>query len=520
MSLRTDPSFVGAVASPHHLATAAAEAVLGEGGSAVDAALTAAAVLTVVYPHNVSIGGDLIALVRSPDGVLHCINASGRTPAAQTADRLRAKHGDALPVRGIDTVTVPGAVRGWERLHVLGGRLPWSRCFDEAVGYAEDGVEVASDLAASIAEEEPLLTADAGAGPIFSPSGRALVQGDLLVQPALAVTLRRLQASGADEFYTGAVARDLIAGLRAAGSLLSEEDFADFAPEIVPPLTGDFRGLQVHTSPPNTHGFVLLRALQDLEALGIAEDALGSELGALERIFRDANAVRDEHLADPAFGEVDVSDLLSRLPGPGAGPQKPDFQRPAGDTVGIAAIDAEGWAVSLIQSVFFAFGSGILEPTTGILLHNRGTSFSLSSSSANRFEPRKRPLHTLMPVLVTEGDSPRFVLATQGGQGQPQIHAQLLLRLLAGATPEEAVRAPRAIVGVREFDAAPDTVFAEQDLPAEAMASIERSGLPVHRLPPHSELLGQANVIAVTDDGVLAASDPRADGSAVVLSGP
>ena len=535
------PDFGGAVATPHVLATEAAEAVLTEGGSAVDAAITAAAVLTVVYPHNVALGGDLIALVRSPDGQLRCVNASGRAPQAQTAERLRALHGDRMPARGVDAITIPGGVRGWHALHGLGGRLPWSRSFDAAIAHAEEGVPVARDLARNIGPARDLLLADPGAGPIFVPGGHSLQLGEALRQPRLAETFRRLRRDGADDFYSGGIARQLVAGLQAHGSVATLEDFARQDATVDDALSGAFGALTVHTSGPNTQGFLLLRALAAMQGEQL-HDPLGADLGRLMSIFLEGNAVRDALLADPEYADVDLARLLDpyseqehpdpsfdrahpslaptrpgNLTKPG-NPSRPGTPRATGDTVGIAVLDRDGQAVSLIQSVYWAFGSGVLEPETGVLFHNRGTSFSLDAASPNVIAPGKRPRHTLMPVIVTEGDATRFVLAAQGGQGQPQVHTQLLLRLQSGDVGG-AVDAPRAIIGVSDDGESADTVYVEASVEESAVASIRHHGLPVRTVPNLGDLVGQANAIAVApgDSVVTAASDPRADGSAVVL---
>lgn len=514
-------SFVGAVATPHTLATEAAEAVLREGGSAVDAAITAAAVLSVVYPHNVSIGGDLVALLRMADGTTICINASGSAPAAQTAERLRTLYGGSLPIAGVDTITAPGAIAGWQALHSRGARLPWARYFEEAIQHAEHGVPVAKDLATNLTIDADLLSGDPGASAIFFRNGRPLLAGEAVTQTALAQTLCRIRDQGAAEFYTGLTARLLIEGLATRGGVLTADDLALVKAEITEPLRADFAGHEVLTSPPNTQGFVLIRILRSLAERGPLSHALRSEAGATARIFLEGNTVRDAMLSDPTFSGIDAEQLLTVDAGTlreRSTPTDSGYERPRGDTVGIAVVDGNGMSVSLIQSVFHAFGSGVLEPQTGVLLHNRGTSFSLDPDSPNVVAPGKRPLHTLMPIIVTEGGALRFVLATQGGQGQPQIHAQLLLRMLAGESPTEAVNAPRFIVGVRADGASAEATFVEPDVEPETMQSLRDSGLPLIVTQASSEHVGQANVIALSGGRVRAASDSRADGSGVVVT--
>ena len=427
--------FTGALATPHALATEAGMRAYRDGGNAIDAAIAAAAVLTVVYPHNVALGGDLIALIRTPDGTVSCVNASGWAGAAADVGILRARHGRSLPARGVDAVTVPGGVRGWEALRRFGARLTWDRSLESAEATARAGVPVAPSLATHIADAENAdLFGSEDFDRVFRPDGRSLQAGDALVQPALADTFATLRRNGPGEFYDGELAERTVAYLRSRGSDVAAEDFAEFQPETVEPISADFGDLTVLTSPPNTHGFLLLRALRAIDELGIT-DPVGDGLGALMRVFHRGNALRSGLLGDPRYADVDVAALIgggladmAELGGAQSGPALV----PHGDTVGVAAADGDGYAVSLIQSVYHAFGSGLIDPATGVLFHNRGTSFSLDDDSPNVIAPRKRPAHTLMPAMTTHRGAVRHVLATMGGQGQPQILAQVLLRALGG----------------------------------------------------------------------------------------
>lgn len=515
--------FTGAIATPHVLATQAAAAAFGDGGNAIDAAIAAAAVLTVVYPHNVALGGDLIALVRTPDGAVHCINASGWSAAGADVELMRDKYGDGLPVRGADAVTVPGGVRGWEAMRDFGSRLPWDRLLSAAERAADLGVPVAESLHRHLHDAENAdLSGMADFDRMFRPGGRLLRRGEQLRQPALAATLRALARGGPDEFYTGAVADRSVQYLRSHGGALDAADFAEFRPEVTEPISVQFRDLRVMTSPPNTHGFIMLRALT---AIGTAclNAPLGADLGALMWVFHHGNRLRSEHLADPRMADVDVPALVGGLGATASvrAAVATAASVPRGDTVGIAAADGDGFAVSLIQSVYHAFGSGLLDPQTGILFHDRGTSFSLDPRSPNVLAARKRPLHTLMPVLTTQAGEIRHVLATMGGQGQPQILTQVLLRMADGETAAAAIAAPRAVVGAQQAGCTDDTVIVETGADPAATASLVASGLAVAEVPRHTEGLGQANVVRVSGDGdMTAASDPRADGSGVVVQFP
>jgi gamma-glutamyltranspeptidase/glutathione hydrolase len=515
----------GAVASPHHLATEAGERAYRDGGNAIDAALAAATVLQVVYPHNTALGGDLVALVRTPDGVITCVNATGTAPAARRIEDLRARHGEALPTRGPDTITVPGVVAGWQALRERGAALGWADQFTSAIGYAADGVPVARSLAAALLVESADLALDPGCRTVFAPHGDWLAEGAPLVQPALADSLRGLADHGPDHLYRGPLGTALVSGLRDLGVPITTDDLAGYAPRSTEAISVAFGGHEVHTSPPNTQGFLLLRTLRALTALGLDLSAPADVVAAL---FVDGNRVRDTLLADPGFAVTDLDDGLAEvLDGVRSGRQvlsgvdtttiAPSAR---GDTVGIATADSDGHAVSLIQSVFYGFGAAVLEPGTGILMQNRGMSFSLDPCSPNVIAPGKRPRHTLMPVLVTSGPEVRWVNSTMGGRVQPQIHAHLLRHLLAGASPRQAVAAPRwAVTELFDGDS-PNTVRHEADLRVATVAELAAAG-PVLAVPPHSELMGHANVVSIAPDGTLTAgSDPRSDGSVGVVPLP
>lgn len=513
---------LGAIATPHHLATEAGAQAFRDGGNALDAALVAAATLTVVYPHQTSIGGDLVALVRSPDGRVRCINATGPAPGGQNAGRLRRRYGDDMPVRGVDAMSVPGAVAGWQALAEFGAVLPWAARLAPAIELAREGVPTARSLAAAVHTNHRDLIADPGCRAAFFPEGRALTGGAVLRQPALSESLAELAAHGPDALYAGRLGSRLVAGLAHLGAVLDDADLHNYGPEVVDPVQVRHHGHQVITSPPNTQGFVLLRALQSLDDAGYGAEALTVHAGDLARILQRANGVRDRLLIDPASAGMTpgaVAEELMRADydltedRPGAA----TVTRAHGDTVGIVAYDSDGHAVSLIQSLFDAFGAAVAEPNTGIVMQNRASAFSLDPGSARLIAPGKRPPHTLMPVLVTRAGAVRWVSATMGGQAQPQIHLQVLLRALAGASPVEAVASPRWVVGQQNPGDRPDTLQVEVDASPTARQSLRDSGLQIVDLTPRHERVGHANLIEVGAADVQVGSDPRSDGSAVVV---
>jgi gamma-glutamyltranspeptidase/glutathione hydrolase len=515
----------GAVATPHSAATDAAVDAFSNGGNAIDAALSAAVALTVAYPHATSIGGDLIALVRQPDGAIDCINASG--PAARGVDvgAVRDRHGATMPESGADTVTVPGAVAGLAAIHELGAAREWSDHLVAATTLAADGVPVARDLAAAISEEQQQILADPGLAQVFAPGEQGRCEGDLLRQPALAETLRTLASGGAEAFYRGPVAASLTAELAGRGSALSTADFADFQPTREAPLRLAYRDHDVWTSGPNTQGFVLLEVLGALAAMPDDIAPLGRDAGMLSDLFAAGILDRDEHLADPAAMTVTVEELLdpqrlaalaaaARVGRTGINEARRVTRRPKGDTVAVATADSDGRAVCLIQSLFYGFGAGILDPATGIVLHNRGSLFSLTPGSPNCLAPGRRPAHTLMPTMVTAGGRLRWVVGTMGGMAQPQIIAQVMLRLFAGGSAQDAVSAPRWVVGGLDLGQPTTIGYLESRLATDARESIA-SRMSTSMLGAVDDSTGHSQAVAVADDGELSAgSDPRSDGRA------
>jgi gamma-glutamyltranspeptidase/glutathione hydrolase len=298
-----------AVAAPHALATEAGARAFGEGGNAADAALAAAAVLTVAYPHQCGVGGDLFALVRDPDGKVVAINASGAAPLGIDVEALRAAGGGRMPQRGPLTITVPGAPSGWAALH-RHARLPFSRAFAEAIALAEEGVAVAGSVGRSIERNLELIMADPGLAAVFAPSGRALRTGERLVQPALARTLRAIAEGGAEVLYRGEVGERLVAGLRARGSPIAPEDLRAHEAELDSALAARYRDLDVLVAPPNSQGFVLLEILLAIQHLGIDPDPVGPDVALLAAVCRAASIDRDRHNADPRRARVQLGNLL------------------------------------------------------------------------------------------------------------------------------------------------------------------------------------------------------------------
>ena len=519
-----DSSHRYAVAAPEPHAAAAGERAFAAGGNAIDAALAAAAVLTVTFPNNCALGGDLIGLVRQPDGTITSINASGTAPRGADAEALRQhlaqeRSGSGvidMPTYGPMTVTVPGLVAGWQRLHAEGAVLDWTTLLEDAVRLASEGTEVNASLGRAIEAARGPIDADPGLRAVFG----GLSTGDRLVQPELAKTLQRLAAHGLRDFYDGEVAARLVEGFRNAGIGITAEDLRDFVPETTEPISLSFRGLEVFTSPPNSSGVMLLQALAALEAGGVT-DPLGVDAPALAGFLRQGATQRSEMLADPRtsaqclddwLGEQRIAELVSTAAPDGC----ESTTRPTGDTVAVVTADGEGRMVSLIQSVFHSFGSRILDPATGVLLHNRGSFFSLTPGHPNELAPGRRPAHTLVPLMVTENGSPRCVLGTMGGKAHPQILAQVLLRVLSGLSAQAAVGAPRWIVGGIDVGESDDTIRLEEDLDDSAATALRTAHAHVVEVGAHDEVAGHTQAIVIGGDGEFdAGSDPRSGGAAL-----
>lgn len=532
-----------AVATPHRDASEAAAAAFAAGGNAVDAALHAAVTLAVVYPHMCGAGGDLFALVQNPDGKLVAIDSSGRAPAGADPEGLRAAHGTSMPDTGPETITVPGAVAGWNAVHDQGAALPWPEAFAAGIGAAE-GFPVSRDLAWSIGRRADELRSDPGFAAVFFADGIPS-EGDRLVQPALGGTLRALAEDGSRSFYTGDVGARFVRGIRALGAPISTDDLAGHTADLFPPLRGRYRGLDVSVTPPGSQGFVLLEALAAIERLGIDPDPIGPDAATLGRILMAAASDRDRHLADPETMKIHVSSLLddghiaalcdvvtgsldghtapSLVPpdihGQPNVPGEPNVlggPRVPGDTIALVTADADGWGVSLIQSLYSGFGAGILEPSTGIVPHDRGACFTLEPGHPNELAAGKRPAHTLMPVAVHRDGDLVALIGTRGGHGQPQIDLMTLVRAFdLGLDPFEAVAGPRWLVGGMSPLQGEPWIEAEGSVPEGVRASFGSVGFQVETLGQVDRAVGHAQLLRIDGATLVAGSDPRADGAAM-----
>jgi gamma-glutamyltranspeptidase/glutathione hydrolase len=445
----------GMVASSQPLATLAGVQILMNGGNAIDAAIATAAVLGVVEPSSIGIGGDAFCLFYSAkEKKIKALDASGRSPAASSLEFCRKSGFKEMPQRGIHSVTVPGAVHGWTTLLNSYGTKKLGDVLQAAIRHAEEGFPVAELTAEQWEESEASLKADEGAALNYLINGRTPKAAEIFRNPRMAATLKRIAAEGADYYYKGEIAKRIVRCSEKLGGLFTVKDFAEHHSDWVEPITANYRGHDIYEMPPTTQGFVALEMLKILEGFDLkgagaqSADALHWMIEAKKLAFTD----RDRHLADRDFMKVAVKNLLSakrveRMRGqiqPAQAAREYE-NAPAGtDTEYVAAADAEGNVVSFIQSNFMGFGSGVVEPETGIILQNRGHLFSLDENHPNCIGPRKRCVHTLMPGLVFKDGKPYGALGLKGGHVQPQVQVQILTNVIDfSMTPQEAISAPR-----------------------------------------------------------------------------
>ncbi len=515
----------GVVTSPHYLASQAGLRVLQDGGNAVDAIIATNAVLNAVYPHQCHAGGDLFAMVWDPtEQRMHGLNSSGPAPAGLSIEALRsAGHADAhMPERGAFAVTVPGVVGGWNALHERFGTLELSRLLAPAIGYARDGVPMSAKFAAALTNARPLLEKHAGSSSVFLSQQAAV--GNLLRQPGLASTFERIAAHGRDGFYEGSVAEDIVQTLREAGSPMTTEDLFTFEPEWVDPISTSYRGHDLYELPPNTQGVTALLMANIVEGWPVAEfgHTTGRGIHAWVETKLRAFAERDALIADPRVSTVPIERFLDKDLARGhreainlevtAGAKTNNDD---GDTVYLCAVDRNGMAVSMIQSLYLGFGSGITAERSGVVLHNRGRGFVLDAEHPNALAGGKRPYHTLIPGMLMRDGKLHTVFGTMGADAQAQVHLQLLLGFVDfELEPQSAIETPRWVSGA-DANGAP-WLRVEQRVGEDVLADLRRRGHNVVVGEHWDSAVGHAHCIRVDGArGVLGgASDPRSDGAA------
>ena len=505
-----------AVATSQPLAVQAGIAMLLRGGNAVDAALATAIALTVVEPCSNGIGSDLFAILWD-GGELVGLNASGRAPAAVTAARYAGQ--DSVPQRGWEPVTIPGAVSGWAALSQRFGALPFADLFAPAIRYARDGYPVSPIVAGKWELAASVLPHDLGFAETFLPRGRAPRPGETFSCPAMAQTLESIAATRGNSFYRGELAATMAAHARTHGALHTVTDFAAHTLDWVDPLGLEYGGATVHEIPPNGQGIAALMALGILRTFDLASlppDSVASQHLQIEAM-KLAYADTYRYVSDPRTMEIAPSAMLdagylaqrARLIDPKRaqdfGPGRP----PQGGTVYLCAGDAQGMLVSLIQSNYMGFGSGVVVPGTGISLQNRGAGFSLVRGHPNEIAGGKRPFHTIIPGFLTREGEPLAAFGVMGGPIQPPGHVQTMIRLLTyGMNPQAVLDAPRWKLngGI--------SVDLEASAAPELCAGLIALGHEIAAIADSYMDFGAGQIVLRTDSGYVAGSDPRRDGHA------
>ncbi|MDH3661840.1 MAG: gamma-glutamyltransferase [Alphaproteobacteria bacterium] len=511
----------GMACTSHPLSTQTAIDVLKSGGNAMDAAVAACAVQCVVEPGSTGIGGDCFCIyAREGSSDLVAFNGSGKAPAAASVDWYRQNGFYEIERNTPHSVTVPGAVDAWETLIRDHGRRSLGELLQPAIGYAQGGYPISSRVHTDFATAEALLSKDETASRIFLPDGRVPEIGQMHRQPELARTLEQIAENGRDAFYSGEVMEDILAYLQSRGGLHIEEDFSNVRGDYVQPISTAFRGYRVHECPPNGQGVIALLLLNIMSEIEAGDHPIN-----LERIHQEIEAcrlayrARNLYVGDPVFSDIPVDGLLSQAYAtqlrekidPMRANEKPEPGMPIHEeTVYITVVDKDRNACSFINTLFSGFGSGLVAPKSGVVLHNRGCGFDLDPESPNRIEGKKRPLHTIIPGMITKDERTVMSFGVMGGQYQSMGHMQFLTAFFDYCMDiQEAMDRPRFMV--QPFEG---SVEMEGAVPEDIRAELRRRG---HRLVAPSKPIGGSQAIWIDwDEGVLTGgSDPRKDGAAM-----
>jgi gamma-glutamyltranspeptidase/glutathione hydrolase len=505
------------VATSSPQASLAALDVLRAGGNAIDAAVTASAVLCITEPHMTGIGGDCFALLTTPDGKVLGLNGAGRSAAAATPDWLAGSGLTAIDPHSAHAVTVPGAIDAWHELLRAHGTRSLGDCLAPAIALAEKGVATMPRVARDWPEHVEMLSLDPGGRQHYLHNGTAPRLGDVMAYPALAETLKRIAKGGRDAFYSGAIAEDMVATLQQRGSLLTCEDFAATHCDWVKPVATSFAGPKIYEIPPSGQGLTVLIALNILDCFGLKQlDPLGPQRRHLEiEALKRAWVLRNRHIADPEHASVPVEELLSaatarRLAATIDQRRASNMKvtLPPSDTVYLSVVDEKRRCVSFINSIYWGFGSGIVTEKTGITLQNRGAGFSCDPSHPNVIAPSKRPLHTIIPAMATRNGKADMVFGVMGGDFQPMGHINMVMnRYVYGMDPQTALDLPRCVPSG-------ETVEAEASMPTSLVNDLKAMG---HVMVPSVEPLGGGQIIALDHRRglLIGGSDPRKDGCAL-----
>jgi len=517
----------GIVATSHTLASQAGAQILARGGSAIDAAIAANAVLGVTEPMMNGIGGDLFLLYwDAKTGKLYGLNASGWAPRGLSIEYLKQKGTLQMPQAGIDSVTVPGAVDGWAKAHARFGKLPWKDLFTPAIYYAERGYPVPELIHDFWEGDAQTLKQTPEAERIFLPGGRVPEVGEMFANPDLGKTLRLIAEGGRDVFYRGEIAQSIVSTSAALGGTMQADDLADFSADWVEPISITYRGWKVYELPPNGQGMAALEMLNimstlpEVKAGPLAPMELHDRIEAMKLAYSDLY----RYDADPRFAKVPVKgllgDLYARQRAALIDPEKANCNPASGsparsDTTYLAAVDKDGNIASLIQSNYDAFGSGVAVKGRGFMLQDRGALFLLDPSHPNALAPRKRPFHTIIPAFMEQGDT-HIGFGIMGGANQPLAHAQFVSNIVDyGLNIQAALSEPRFTVQPTEQGIGCN-ILIESRVPPQTLKELEQKGHSFKVRKEYSTAMGRGQAVLHNSKSNVnfAASDPRADGSA------
>jgi gamma-glutamyltranspeptidase/glutathione hydrolase len=511
----------GIVSTSQTLASQAGAMILAKGGSAVDAAIAANAVLGLTEPMMDGIGGDLFVLYReAKSGAIRGLNASGPAPRAMTIDALKAKGHKSMPVYGIHSATVPGAVRGWEAMHKRYGKLPWRDLFTAAIELAENGYPVHEFIAANW--EAANLRAHPESVKTFYPNGKALNEGELFKNPNLARAYRLIATQGPDAFYKGDIAKAILATSAKLGGTMTADDLASYQPEWVEPVSTTYRGWRLHELPPNGQGLAALSMLNMLETYTPTPQNSTTDLHRKIESMKLAYADL-KYVTDPLAFKVPTMGLISKEyaatraklidPAKANCEVKPGAPPTSSDTTYFSIVDKEGNMASWIQSVAFVWGSGVTVDDMGFVLHNRGNSFQFDTSHPNALAPGKRPFHTIIPAMLSKDDT-YIAFGIMGGSNQPQAHAQYVTSIVDyGMNIQAAMDAPRFS---KHFTAGCE-LYIESRVGLDSITGLSALGHQLSITGPFSNAMGHGAAVQRNfKTGINAgASDPRGDGAAI-----
>ena len=521
--LQTPRASRGMVVAPHHLAAQAGLAVLREGGNAVEAMVAAASTVAVVYPHMNSIGGDNFWLIAEPGREPVAVMACGGAGEKATLDFYRGHA--SIPPRGpLAANTVAGAISGWDAALAVGkrwgGRLPLNRILADAIDYGRHGVPVTVSQHRNTVAKLPELKDVPGYAAQFLANGEPPPVGSLFRQPKLAATLERLAKAGLDDFYRGEIGAANAVELSRVGSPVTAADLKAHRALETAPLRVGLRCGTVYNVPPPTQGLASLIILGVFDRLGCPEAEGFAFLHGLVESTKQAFLVRDRIVTDPVYAKEDPASYLTDAAlAKTAGQIAPGVAMPwptpvqSGDTVWLGVMDGQGRAVSLIQSIYWEFGSGVVLADTGVLWQNRGVSFSLSENALNVLRPGRKPFHTLNPAMARLADGRLMVYGTMGGEGQPQTQAAVFTRhVLYGQELQTAVTAPRWLLG-RTWGATSTNLKLESRIDPSVIEALRQAGHDVEVVAPFTDMMGHAGGIVRHPSGILeGATDPRGDG--------